>query len=81
MHTHGVSKHKVFDTSCCLLMPCIALDIAHMNSVDKFDNGDYLISARHTNTIYKVSALLLPQLTEFERLANLLLTSFEVDLA
>jgi hypothetical protein len=30
-------------------------DILHFNSVDKFDDGDYLLSARHTNTIYKVS--------------------------
>lgn len=30
-------------------------DILHLNSVDKFDDGDYLLSARHANTIYKVS--------------------------
>lgn len=31
-----------------------ALDITHVNAVDKFDDGDYLVSARHTDTIYKV---------------------------
>ncbi|CAI7592363.1 unnamed protein product [Penicillium manginii] len=30
-------------------------DYMHMNSVDKNDIGDYLISARHTGTIYLVS--------------------------
>jgi hypothetical protein len=30
-------------------------DYCHVNSVDKFANGDYLISARHTNTIYRIS--------------------------
>ena len=28
-----------------------------MNSVDKSANGDYLVSARHTNCIYKISGL------------------------
>lgn len=27
----------------------------HLNSVDKDDKGDYLVSARYTNTIYKIS--------------------------
>ncbi|KAF2084088.1 hypothetical protein K490DRAFT_49964, partial [Saccharata proteae CBS 121410] len=31
-------------------------DYLHMNSVDKFADGDYLISARYTNCIMKVSA-------------------------
>lgn len=26
-----------------------------MNSVDKFPDGDYLLSARHTDTLYKIS--------------------------
>lgn len=30
-------------------------DLLHFNSIDKFENGDYLVSARHTNTIYRVS--------------------------
>lgn len=30
-------------------------DILHLNSVDRFDDGDYLLSARHTDTIYKIS--------------------------
>ena len=29
--------------------------IRHMNSVDKNDDGDYMISARYTNAIYKIS--------------------------
>jgi len=28
---------------------------SHVNSIDKFVNGDYLLSARHANTIYKIS--------------------------
>ncbi|KAJ5225624.1 hypothetical protein N7468_006849 [Penicillium chermesinum] len=31
-------------------------DYVHINSVDKNDNGDYLISMRFTNTIYLISA-------------------------
>lgn len=30
-------------------------DYFHINSVDKSDTGDYLVSSRHTSTIYKVS--------------------------
>ncbi|KAF2148645.1 hypothetical protein K461DRAFT_282108 [Myriangium duriaei CBS 260.36] len=30
-------------------------DFLHVNSVDKFDNGDLLFSARYTSTIYRVS--------------------------
>jgi len=30
-------------------------DYFHINSVDKNDDGDYLISARHTSAIYKIS--------------------------
>ena len=32
-----------------------AWDFFHMNSVDKNADGDYLISARYTNAIYKIS--------------------------
>ncbi len=28
---------------------------SHLNSIDKFPDGDYLLSSRHTDTIYKVS--------------------------
>ena len=31
-------------------------DYFHVNSIDLLDDGDYLISARHTSTIYKVDA-------------------------
>lgn len=30
-------------------------DYFHINSVDKNQNGDYLVSARHTSTVYKIS--------------------------
>ncbi|EME49134.1 hypothetical protein DOTSEDRAFT_142820 [Dothistroma septosporum NZE10] len=30
-------------------------DFVHLNSVDKDQNGDYYVSARHTDSIYKVS--------------------------
>ncbi|KAH6983257.1 ASST-domain-containing protein [Ilyonectria sp. MPI-CAGE-AT-0026] len=32
-----------------------AWDYFHLNSIDKDDEGNYLISARHTSTIYKLS--------------------------
>ncbi|KAL9106356.1 MAG: hypothetical protein Q9227_008625 [Pyrenula ochraceoflavens] len=35
--------------------PSSAWDYFHINSVAKFTNGDYLISARHTSTIYRIS--------------------------
>ncbi|SMY25643.1 unnamed protein product [Zymoseptoria tritici ST99CH_1A5] len=41
-HGGGLSSHFPFD-------------YCHVNSVDKFANGDYLISSRHTNTIYRIS--------------------------
>ncbi|RDW92203.1 hypothetical protein BP5796_01597 [Coleophoma crateriformis] len=30
-------------------------DYFHINSVEKYKNGDYLISSRHTDTIYRIS--------------------------
>lgn len=30
-------------------------DILHLNSIDKFADGDYLVSSRHTDTVYKIS--------------------------
>jgi hypothetical protein len=30
-------------------------DILHLNSIDKFPDGDYLVSSRHTDAIYRVS--------------------------
>lgn len=32
-------------------------DFFHINSVDKFDNGDYLVSGRHMSTIYRISGV------------------------
>lgn len=32
-------------------------DYFHLNSIDKDENGDYLLSARHTSGIYKVSGI------------------------
>ncbi|KAJ5762118.1 uncharacterized protein N7511_005500 [Penicillium nucicola] len=32
-----------------------AWDYFHINSVDKFPNGDYIVSARHTSGIYRIS--------------------------
>lgn len=29
--------------------------MTHFNSIDKFENGDYLLSSRHTNTLYRIS--------------------------
>ena len=30
-------------------------DILHLNSIDKFPDGDYLVSSRHMNAVYKIS--------------------------
>lgn len=30
-------------------------EILHLNAIDKFDDGDYLLSARHMDAIYKIS--------------------------
>jgi hypothetical protein len=30
-------------------------DILHLNAIDKFPDGDYLISSRHTDALYKIS--------------------------
>lgn len=30
-------------------------DILHLNAADKFTDGDYLLSSRHTDTLYKIS--------------------------
>ncbi|KAL1613982.1 hypothetical protein SLS54_010130 [Diplodia seriata] len=35
--------------------PAAPWDYFHINSVDKNADGDYLVSARHTSTIYKIS--------------------------
>jgi hypothetical protein len=43
------------DTSGTGLDPTEPWDYFHINSVDKDEYGDYLISARHTSTIYKIS--------------------------
>ncbi|KAK3703323.1 hypothetical protein LTR37_014535 [Vermiconidia calcicola] len=32
-------------------------DILHLNSIDKFPDGDYLLSSRHTDAVYKISHL------------------------
>jgi hypothetical protein len=39
------------------LDPTLPWDYFHINSVDKDDAGDYLISARHTSTVYKFSGI------------------------
>lgn len=35
-------------------------DLSHINSVDKDTDGDFLISARHVSTIYKIAGLTSP---------------------
>ncbi|KAK4621983.1 hypothetical protein CLAFUW4_07449 [Fulvia fulva] len=32
-----------------------AYDYFHLNSIARFQNGDYLLSARHTNTLYRIA--------------------------
>lgn len=43
------------DSSGTGLDPTLPWDYFHINSVDKDAAGDYLVSARHTSTIYKIS--------------------------
>ena len=35
-------------------------DANHCNAIDRFDNGDYLISCRHTDALYKISRTVAP---------------------
>lgn len=37
------------------LTPTTPWDFFHLNSIDRNSDGDYLMSARHTSTIYKIS--------------------------
>lgn len=43
------------DTSGTGLSSSEPWDYFHINSVDKNEDGDYLVSARHTSTVYKIS--------------------------
>ena len=38
-----------------ITLPDNPWDYFHMNSIDKFDNGDYLISGRHVSALYRIS--------------------------
>lgn len=40
----------------------VDLDITHINAVDKFDDGDYLFSSRHTDSLFKVRASQTPHM-------------------
>lgn len=51
---HGVLANESCDTK-GMHNPDEAWDWAHINSVDKNFAGDYLISIRHTSTVYKIS--------------------------
>lgn len=56
--SHGVLLNESCDTT-GMVDPKIkdppTWDFFHINSVDKFLNGDYLTSSRHMSTLYKVS--------------------------
>lgn len=54
--SHGVSLSESMDTANMMDVESTGpWDWFHLNSVDKDIMGDYLISARHSSTIYKVS--------------------------
>jgi hypothetical protein len=55
--SHGVHLNESCDTTgLAPLAPADRnWDFFHINSVDKFSNGDYLVSSRHTSTIYRIS--------------------------
>ena len=42
-------------TACFTVQFATDLELSHINAIDKNSAGDYLVSARHTNTIYKVA--------------------------
>lgn len=61
--THRQKQTLTFDLDAVLpvlssgLTARDAWDYFHLNSIDKDSQGNYLVSARHTNTIYKISGL------------------------
>ena len=58
---HGVQLNESYDTTGVGWVGTDdhsdAWDYIHVNSVDKTTLGDYVVSARHTSTIYKVSGV------------------------
>lgn len=48
-------KPNSTDVSGTGLSPFSPFDWFHINSIDSFPNGDYLVSGRHVSTIYRVS--------------------------
>ena len=55
--SNGVLVNESCDTTGMRTLPANgnAWDFFHINSVDKFANGDYLVSGRHMSTIYRIS--------------------------
>lgn len=52
-HRYGTTCKFVIKLSIASILTNILL--SHLNSVEKTRDGDYIVSARHTDTIYKVS--------------------------
>jgi hypothetical protein len=64
-----VKRSPAHSTFCMIPVPCIGPFSnlsSHMNAVDKDSNGDYVVSGRHTGTIYKVAGLNNPSYTPGE---------------
>jgi hypothetical protein len=57
--SNGVLVNESCDTTGMRTPPSSgkAWDFFHINSVDKFANGDYLVSGRHMSTIYRISGV------------------------
>lgn len=53
---HGYLDEIVYPTHPDVEKECTnGWDANHCNAADRFENGDYLVSCRHTDTIYKIS--------------------------
>ena len=52
--TYIKNNHKDYDGTAATMCKR-GWDAMHVNSVDKFADGDYLLSARHSDTLYKIS--------------------------
>lgn len=51
----GLNESMYFSYGQAATMCQRGWDLLHVNSVDKCPDGDYLMSARHTNAVYKIS--------------------------
>ena len=53
--THNLDSSRFCQVMAVCLILLLKDHRSHINSIDKFPDGDYLLSMQHTSTIYKVS--------------------------